>query len=111
MFLQFRNFVPHWLSGSRLIGEYDMPVGYSLYVDAPSTLHQTIDPRTKLGGLVTSFVLALEFNDPKFLGAILAGLLLIGLWARLPFGRLMPFLMAAGWFLISGTAICAAHLQ
>jgi energy-coupling factor transport system permease protein len=88
-----------------------MPVGYSLYVDTRSTLHHAIDPRTKLGGLVTSFVLALEFNDPKFLGAILAGLLLIGLWARLPFRRLMPFLMAAGWFLIVGIAIWPAYVR
>jgi energy-coupling factor transport system permease protein len=88
-----------------------MPVGYSLYVDTPSTLHQAIDPRTKLVGLAASFVLALEFNDPKFLGAILGGLLLIGLWARLPFRRLMPFLAAAGWFLIVGMAIWPAYVR
>jgi energy-coupling factor transport system permease protein len=88
-----------------------MPVGYSLYVDTPSTLHQAIDPRTKLAGLVTTFVLALEFNDPKFLGSVLAGLLLIGLWARLPFRRLMPFLVAAGWFLLVGIAIWPAYVR
>jgi energy-coupling factor transport system permease protein len=88
-----------------------MPVGYSLYVDTASMLHQTIDPRTKLAGLVTSFVLALEFNDPKFLAAILGGLLLIGLWARLPFRRLLPFLAAAGWFLIVAIAIWPTYIR
>ncbi len=88
-----------------------MPVGYSLYVDSPSKLHQVIDPRTKLAGLATSFVLALEFNDPRFLGTILGGLLLIGLWARLPLRRLMPFLAAAGWFLLVGIAIWPLYVK
>jgi energy-coupling factor transport system permease protein len=88
-----------------------MPVGYSLYIDAPTTLHQVIDPRTKLVGLAASFILALEFNDPKYLATILGVLLLIGVWARLPFRRLTPFLVAAGWFMLVGIAIWPVYVK
>lgn len=88
-----------------------MPVGYSLYVDAPSVLHQRIDPRTKLVVLVAVFALALEFNHPWLLGGILSVLLIIGSWADLPFRRMLPFLAAASWFLILGVAIWPAYIQ
>lgn len=88
-----------------------MPVGYSIYVDTPSTLHQKIDPRTKLVALLTSFGLALEFNDPLVLGIITAAILGFGLWAKLEFKRFVPFLVGAGWFLLLGIVIWPAYIH
>ncbi len=88
-----------------------MPVGYSIYVDTPSTLHQNIDPRTKLTAMVTTFILALEFNDPLVLGALTAGVLAVGLWAKLEFKRFLPILISAVWFLILCLLIWPAYIH
>lgn len=88
-----------------------MPVGYSIYVDTPSTLHQKIDPRTKLTVLVTTFILALEFNHPLALGLLTVGMLAIGLWAKLSFQRFIPFLIGASWFLILGILIWPFYID
>jgi len=88
-----------------------MPVGYSIYVDTPSTLHQQIDPRTKLTVLITTFILALEFNHPLVLGLLTAGMLAVGLWARLSFRRFVPFLLGASWFLILGILIWPFYID
>jgi energy-coupling factor transport system permease protein len=88
-----------------------MPVGYSIYVDTPSTLHQKIDPRTKLAAMGTVFVLALEFNDPFVLAALTAGVLAVGMWAKLSFKRFVPFLASGVWFLILGILIWPAYIH
>jgi energy-coupling factor transport system permease protein len=88
-----------------------MPVGYSIYVDSPSTLHQKIDPRTKLVAMITAFILALEFNDPLVLGLITCAVLAVGLWGKLSFKRFVPFLVGALWFLILGVIIWPAYIQ
>jgi energy-coupling factor transport system permease protein len=88
-----------------------MPVGYSIYVDTPSTLHQKIDPRTKLIVLITTFILALEFNHPLVLGLLTIGMLAVGLWARLSFKRFVPFLIGASWFLILGILIWPFYIE
>ena len=88
-----------------------MPVGYSIYVDTPSTLHQKIDPRSKLIVLVTTFVLALEFNHPLALGLLTIGLLLVGLWGQLSFKRFVPFLIGASWFLVLGVLIWPFYIE
>lgn len=88
-----------------------MPVGYSIYVDRPSTLHQDIDPRTKLTLMFTMFVLALAFNHPLILAILLGAVIATGLWAQLTFRQLLPFLGAASWFLILGVAIWPFYIQ
>jgi energy-coupling factor transport system permease protein len=88
-----------------------MPVGYSIYVETPSTLHQKIDPRTKLVAMITCFILALEFNDPLVLAIITLGILAVGLWAKLSFKRFVPFLASALWFLILGILIWPAYIH
>ena len=88
-----------------------MPVGYSIYVDTPSTLHQKIDPRTKLTALVTIFILALEFNHPLVLGLLTVGVLGVGLWARLSLKRFVPFLIGASWFLILGILVWPLYIK
>jgi energy-coupling factor transport system permease protein len=88
-----------------------MPVGYSIYVDTQSTLHQQIDPRTKLVATIAIFALALEFNHPLVLGILTAGVLVIGMWARLEFKRFLPFLLGASWFFILGVLIWPAYIK
>lgn len=88
-----------------------MPVGYSIYVDRPSYIHQRIDPRTKLAWLGTMFVLALTFNHPLVLGVLLASVLAAGLWAQLPFKSFTPYLMGALWFVVLGVAIWPAYID
>ncbi|MCZ7575422.1 MAG: energy-coupling factor transporter transmembrane protein EcfT [Ardenticatenaceae bacterium] len=88
-----------------------MPVGYSIYVDRPSTLHQRIDPRTKLALLFTMFVLALIFNHPLPLALLLAGVIGAGIWAQLSLRQLLPFLLPATWFLILGIVIWPFYIH
>ena len=88
-----------------------MPVGYSIYVEAPSIAHQKIDPRTKLIATTTIFLLALEFNHPLVLGLLTAGVLAVGLWAHLSFKRFLPFLIGASWFLILGILIWPMYIK
>lgn len=82
-----------------------MPVGYSIYVERPSGIHQRVDPRTKLAALGTVFVLALAFNHPAVLAGILALVLLAARLAQLPWRSLLPFLMGSIWFLVLGLLI------
>ncbi len=88
-----------------------MPVGYSIYIEKPSYVHQRIDPRTKLFALCTSFVLALLFNNPAFLGVLLVAVLAIGLWAKLPLKSFRSYLIFALWFLILGVVIWPFYIQ
>lgn len=88
-----------------------MPTGYSIYVDTPSALHQKIDPRTKLIALLATFIVALCFNHPLVLGLMVAGVLGLGLSARLPVKRLAPFLLAAAWFILLAVVIWPAYIE
>lgn len=82
-----------------------MPVGYSIYVEKPSFVHQRIDPRTKLACLLVTFALALEFNHPIILGLFLLAVIAIGLEAQLPLRNFRPFLLSAAWFVVLGVII------
>jgi energy-coupling factor transport system permease protein len=88
-----------------------MPVGYSIYVERPSAIHQRIDPRTKLAALGTVFVLALAFNHPAVLGGILLLVLLAARLAQLPWRSLLPFLVGSIWFLVLGLLIWPLYVQ
>lgn len=88
-----------------------MPVGYSIYVKKVSYVHDRIDPRTKLAWLGTVFVLALAFNHPGVLAALLAMVLGVARWARIPLKSLQPFLLAATWFLILGVALWPFYID
>jgi energy-coupling factor transport system permease protein len=88
-----------------------MPVGYSIYVETPSPIHQKLDPRTKLAVLGTIFVLALEFNHPLVLGLLTLSILLVGLFAQLSFKRFLPFLAGGSWFLILGVLIWPFYIH
>lgn len=88
-----------------------MPAGYSIYVDSHSALHRNVDPRTKLFALVATFILALCFNHPLMLAVMMAAMLGIGLSARLPVRRLLPFLLAACWFILLAVLIWPVYIQ
>ena len=88
-----------------------MPVGYSIYVDAPSTIHQKIDPRTKLVAMIAIFALAMEFQHPLILGSLMAIVILVGICAHLSLQRFLPILVGAMWFLILGVVIWPAYIH
>jgi energy-coupling factor transport system permease protein len=88
-----------------------MPVGYSIYVDTPSTIHQKIDPRTKLVAMIAIFALAMEFQHPLILGTLMVIVILVGISAHLSFMRFLPILVGATWFLILGVVIWPAYIH
>jgi energy-coupling factor transport system permease protein len=88
-----------------------MPVGYSIYVDAPSAIHQKIDPRTKLVAMIAIFALAMEFQHPLILGSLMAIVILVGICAHLSLQRFLPILVGAMWFLILGVVIWPAYIH
>jgi energy-coupling factor transport system permease protein len=88
-----------------------MPVGYSIYTDRPSYIHRRLDPRTKLAALGATFVLALAFNHPLILGALVALVLVAARVAQLEARRLAPFLIGSLWFLILGVAIWPLYVK
>lgn len=82
-----------------------MPVGYSIYLDRPSYVHQRLDPRTKLAALGATFVLALAFNHPAILAALVVTILIIGRLSQIGWRRFLPFLAGSIWFLSLGVII------
>jgi energy-coupling factor transport system permease protein len=88
-----------------------MPVGYSIYIDRPSTVHTRLDPRTKLVCLFTAFALALVFNHPLILALLMLGVLAVGVWARLPLRSFRPFLLGALWFIVLGVLIWPFYIH
>jgi energy-coupling factor transport system permease protein len=88
-----------------------MPVGYSIYVDRPSFIHRRLDPRTKLAALGTTFVLALAFNHPAVLGALVLLVLLAGRISDVPWRSLAPFLAGSVWFLVLGVLIWPLYVK
>jgi energy-coupling factor transport system permease protein len=88
-----------------------MPVGYSIYVDRPSFIHRRLDPRTKLAALGTTFVLALAFNHPAVLGALVVLVLLAGRISDVPWRSLAPFLAGSVWFLVLGILIWPLYVK
>lgn len=70
-----------------------MPVGYSVYQDKQSFIHQELDPRSKFIWVMTMFVLSLCFNHPLPLFLLLIINIFLGLWAKL---RLQDFLPIIG---------------
>lgn len=88
-----------------------MPVGYSIYVERPSYVHQRIDPRTKLCAVAAAFVLALAFNNPLYLGGLLVLELVIGLWAQIPLKSFRPYLIFALTFVVLGVVIWPFYIH
>jgi energy-coupling factor transport system permease protein len=88
-----------------------MPVGYSIYVERPSYIHQRLDPRTKLAALGAVFVLALAFNHPAVLGALILLVLLIGRLAEISWRSMAPFLAGSVWFIVLGILIWPLYVH
>jgi energy-coupling factor transport system permease protein len=88
-----------------------MPVGYSVYVERPSYIHQRLDPRTKLAALGAVFVLALAFNHPAVLGGLVALVLIVGRVAQISWRSMAPFLAGSIWFIILGVVIWPLYVH
>lgn len=89
-----------------------MPVGYSIYVETGSKVHDEIDPRTKMLALLALFILSIAFNHPLVLGLLVIGIFTVGLWARLSFRKLAPFLVfGVGWVFIPAILIWPFYID
>ncbi|GFN22354.1 energy-coupling factor transporter transmembrane component T family protein [Thermanaeromonas sp. C210] len=88
-----------------------MPVGYSIYIEKDSYIHNNLDPRTKLVWLVSMFLLSLLFNHPVPLAIFLLLVIGMGLLARLELRALVPFLLASVWFLLLGVLIWPFYIK
>jgi len=87
-----------------------MPVGYSIYVQEESPIH-SLDPRSKLFGLVAMFAIALLFNHPLPILALLIGVLMVGKMGNIRIKTLIPFLLASSWFVILGIFIWPFYIE
>jgi energy-coupling factor transport system permease protein len=72
-----------------------MPVGYSVYQEKPSYLHQKLDPRTKFAWMLTMFGLSLAFNNPLPLAILFITNIALGLWAKLRIRDFLPVIVLA----------------
>lgn len=88
-----------------------MPVGYSIYVEKDSPIHNSIDPRTKLVVLITLFIVVLCYNHPLFLAVPMVFVFIIAIWAKLGIKSLVPALLAASWFLILSFFIWPFYIE
>lgn len=76
-----------------------MPVGYSIYRERSSIIHQGIDPRTKMLWLVVLFGVALCYNNPAVLGAVVVGEFVVAAMAKLTWKDLRGFVLLSVWLL------------
>lgn len=88
-----------------------MPVGYSVYRDARSPVHDSVDPRTKMLVLAALFVMALCFNHPAVLGGLLLALLAVARAARLRWVDLRAYLLMALWLIGLSVVIWPAYVS
>lgn len=87
-----------------------MPVGYSVYRDVDSPVHQRLDPRSKLAWLGALFALALCFNHPAYLAVLTAAVIAVARLARLRLRDLRPYLLMALWLTTLSLLIWPAYI-
>ncbi len=87
-----------------------MPVGYSIYVQEKSSVH-SLDPRSKLFGVVAMFAIALLLNHPLPLLLLLIGVLIVGKRGHISIKTMIPFLLASSWFVILGIFIWPFYIE
>ncbi len=88
-----------------------MPVGYSVYREVASPIHDRLDPRTKLTWLVALFGLALCFNHPAFLAVLNLAVLGVAISAKLRLVDFRPYLLMATWLLLLSVVIWPAYIN
>ena len=88
-----------------------MPVGYSVFRDKPSPIHQRLDPRTKMLWLFVLFGVALSFNHPAVLGVVVVGLLLVARVALLTWSDLRAFLLLSLWLVVLSVVVWPAYIH
>jgi energy-coupling factor transport system permease protein len=87
-----------------------VPVGYSVYRPTGSVVHTGIDPRVKMAWLAAVFLLALLFNDPAALGAMLVVLFAAAAAARLAFTDLRPYVLLSAWLTLLSVLIWPTYI-
>lgn len=88
-----------------------MPVGYSIYRDRQSVIHRGVDPRTKMLWLVVLFALALCYNNPIVLGALVVGEFAVAGLARLTWKDLRGFVFLSAWLLFLSFVIWPVYIH
>jgi energy-coupling factor transport system permease protein len=88
-----------------------LPVGYSVYRDTGSSVHRSVDPRTKMAWLLALFGVALCFNHPIVLGAFVAGVLGVGVAARLTWKDLRGFVLLGLWLILLSVVIWPSYIS
>jgi energy-coupling factor transport system permease protein len=88
-----------------------MPVGYSIYRDRASVVHQGLDPRTKFLWLFVLFGVALCYNNPIVLGIALAGVVVVAVLARLSWSDLAGFVWLSLWLTFLSVLIWPAYIS
>lgn len=88
-----------------------MPVGYSIYRNRESYVHQGLDPRTKLLCLLVLFGIALCYNNPLILGAELLAVVLVAVSAKLGWSDLRGFVLLSLWLILLSVVIWPAYVH
>lgn len=88
-----------------------MPVGYSIYRERRSLIHQGLDPRTKFLWLLVLFGVALCFNNPAVLGAAIVALLSVARLAHLTWKDLSGFVWLSVWLIFLSVLIWPAYIS
>jgi energy-coupling factor transport system permease protein len=87
-----------------------MPVGYSIYRDKPSAIHQRVDPRTKMLWLVALFGLALCFSNALVLGVVTVALGIVARIAHIRLREIRGMLLLALWLVLLSVVIWPLYI-
>lgn len=88
-----------------------MPVGYSIYRERTSVIHQGIDPRVKFLWLLVLFGVALCFNNPAVLGAAVLALLIVARVAQLTWADLSGFIWLSVWLVFLSVLLWPVYIS
>lgn len=87
-----------------------MPVGYSIYRERTSVIHQGLDPRVKFLWLLVLFGVALCFNNPAVLGAAVVVLIGVARLAKLAWADLSSFVWLSVWLVFLSVLIWPVYI-
>lgn len=87
-----------------------MPVGYSIYQERASLVHQHIDPRSKMLWLVALFGIALCFSNAVVLAGVLLALFGVARLADLHWRDTRAIVLLSAWLVVLSVVIWPAYI-